>query len=291
MATHRPSNVGVLTPTHPATAAPAAGTEVTTPGSTLPVPTPGGPAGSPAGSPPATPPIAGAVAGVKTLRLGLVPLRDTVAPYILTMLPGTEKRYNTVTTARRAAIPRIADVLRQHPTLAPQVDPDVLDAESDAADAMELASNDLLSLGKQLGETARLIRYDSWKGASVAYDKAVAQAKTDKPLANEIAPLRALLKKGPRSATAPATSSATATQAAKAQARAARAQQRANAARASEARAAEASAARNTRHGAPLPAASPPVPVPASVYQGPSASVEAQGTTPGANPQGPAAGR
>ena len=222
-------------------------------------------------------PDPGAVAGAKTFREGLLALVAIFARFLRNP-PPDYTRHGKVSSRRIAVIPLLVDLLREDPSLA-SIHPEDIAALAAWADALDLVATQLSTLLTQVEDTVRLLRSQSWNEASAVYVTASHRAKTVPAMAGRIATIRAMLSRGKQIDATAATAATAGHVATKAATRASNAQQRAQAASQSHARAVAAHAANTRVHGASIPA---------TVPQGPSASVEAQGMNPAPNPQGPA---
>ncbi len=269
--TNNKAGTSAATPTMAVT---PAGKEVLAPVASGNVPGPGETPASAAPSP------ADVVAAAKAFRRGFTALRDALVGHLQPAVPGVTTGRNGLSARRRAVIPVLSALLRDQPDLATGIQPAVIDDGLLAGDAMRLVAGDLHALFTEVADTARQQDRDAWSQAHEVLVVASHRARTERSMADKLAPVQATLKKGSRTDTVQASASAAVHTARKAQVRADRAQQRAATAARAATRVTQAHADRHPTPGMPV---EPPNP------QGPAPAVNPQG--PAVNPQGPAPGR
>ncbi len=276
MSTRTSNKVGKLAKT-PGTAVTPAGKGVTGPATATPVAGAGvqGPAAS----------ILDVAAAVEAYITALGTFTDALTPHLRRPPADGSLRIGTARGDHVAAAPVIADLLRNHPELAPDVSPDAIRAGVTVLTETRRLEVTLKELTGQVKDTGRMAFDDAWRQASGVYAQAQLRARTDKTMVDAIVPVRDALALGARTATAARTADAARRKADAAQQRAAVAQQRALAANQRHARTLQAHAIRHPVVGTPVPAA---------VSQGPAVTTPADAASnqgPAVNPQGPAPGR
>ncbi len=264
MTTRRTTLVGKPAST-PTPAAPA-GSEVTAPVASNPVQGPGTALGAAA-------PASRLVAALGVFSAALGPLEDALTPYLQTMTVTERKRRGRVSALRQAAMPALAQVLRDWPALAPDCQPETIEVSLVVSTSIQRVADVLQSLMNRVQDTGRLNLEAGWGQASEVYKVAQVRARKDADLQARLVPVQSALRRGPRPATTAQKADTTSRKALAARRRAAKSQQ-------------QAAAAHRTAafvDGSLQPSTVNP--------QGPSASAEAAAQGPAVNPQGPASGR
>ncbi len=138
------------------------------------------------------------VATIENFRTEVEHSETAIGPYVHPILPGDEKRYNGIAGARWNVVPMIAELLRKHPDLESGLAPEDILGGRDAADAMELAADDMTLRATALHETKRVDRSIVWNTCSEVLNTARGKARLDKPLAADLVKIENELAIGKR---------------------------------------------------------------------------------------------
>ncbi len=193
-------------------------------------------------------------AALAAFETALKPILDALAPSI--SRPRVGSKVLVVQPKNETVAAQVAELARRHPELTSAGDPGIIEAGLSALTAARVVSAQLDVARREVGDTGRMAFATGWAVAHSIMLYAAHLAKDDKTLAEELAAIRAPLRKGSRIAAAERVATKAAQRVAVAQAHVAKEQQ--NAAAASQTAAAMA-AAHAARHPAPPDVVNAPV--------------------------------
>ncbi len=182
---------------------------------------------SPGASSGASPGVAASTA-LASFGLAFKPIFDALAPSISRPPPGV--KVTIVHAAYETVASQVAALARRHPELALAGDPGIIEADLATLAAARSVSTRLNVAQREVDDTGRMAFAAGYEIVHAIVHRAEALAKDDKTLAEELAAIRAPLRKGPNTTAAERVAAAAARTATRTQSRAAKAQQKAAAA-------------------------------------------------------------